>query len=128
MGKLVGLAGQGGESPHGKGEGIILLNKIDETRASQGLDGVMRDVGGPPGRGDKDVFPADLQADGAIMRAHYFHVIEEIFQTCEFLELLAPEIRLPVASIHEQHPNFLPLSGEAKGEVELGDVAAEKVI
>src|SRR5260370_42607283 len=110
MGKLVGLAGQGGEGPPRKGEGRILLDKINETRAGQGLNRVIRDMGSPPGSGDEDVFAADLQAGRAIMRAHPFNLIEESFPPREFLELLPPEIRLPVARIHDYHSDFQALS------------------
>ena len=124
---LVALLRQGRPGAHGEGEGLILLDEIDERRDPELADGGLGDCAvhqvvamnvseGLTGRG-RD--PS--------RRVHQSPPRRRSHGAPEISRAPPPVGRQGRTRVHRDHPDSQTLLGELQGEVELGDVSAEEM-
>ena len=122
----VRLGGQRGEAAHRERERLELLDQVQEPLGLDVPQRVVGDVGRPPGRRDERVGAADLQP-GRLAAEHHLDPVEHSRQPAVRLELALPPAGERADRVDGHHPHPQPALGQAAGEVELGDVAAEEV-
>ena len=125
--EAVGLARQRRVGAHREGEGLVLLDQVEEALAAQRARRVRRDVRGPPRGGDEAVGAADLEAR-ALAGEHDLDAVEEAGEPLVGLQALLPVARQRRHRVDGDDPHPQPALGQAAGEVELRDVAAEEVL